>query len=314
MKVLVYGAGAMGSSLGMRLPAPCDLVTRNPAQREWLKSRGCRVLAPEEMKGRYDAIFLATKQRENPAIARFLLPFLEEDGALATVQNGLPEEGLARIFGADRVYGCVLGWGAEMSEEGGRRTLVLTSEEEPPRLALGAFGKGDKLGALEALLSPSFAVTVGDLKELRYAKLAVNASFSTLSAISSLSFGELARRHKKLVLSLMRETVAVARAEGCERLVQNGHDIMKLFSSPFAGLLLPFAMRKHKRICSGMLKDLRAGRRCDIDFVAGAVVSAGKARGVPTPCLERAVRLVHEIENGLAELAPESLGLLSSMS
>ncbi len=321
MRICIYGAGAMGTSLGAWLvrenPAlACDLVTRNRAHVEALNTRGARfenregavrvhALLPGEMKGEYDVVFLATKQRENGAIAKFLAPFLKQDGALVTVQNGLPEEGLANVLG-DRIYGCALGWGAELVSPG---KIKLTSEGELC-LALGAYGKGDKLKEIETLLSSAFTVTVGDLAEIRYSKLVVNAAFSTLSAISALTFGELAKKHKKRVLALMKETIAVAKAAGCKRLVQNGHDILKLFSSPFAGMLLPIAMKKHKNIRSGMLKDLEAGRRCDVDFVAGVVVKAGEKLGVETPMLSAAVSLVHDIENGLAEIAPESLELL----
>ena len=320
MRICIYGAGAMGTSLGAWLVRKnpglsCDFVTRNAAHVNALNTRGAEIegngtvpvhaLLPGEMKGEYDVIFLATKQRENGAIAAFLTPFLKEDGALVTVQNGLPEEGLARVLPKDGIYGCALGWGAELVSPG---KVKLTSKELC--LALGAYGRGEKLEELKTLLSSAFTVTVGDLAEIRYSKLVVNAAFSTLSAISALSFGELAKKHKKLVLSLMRETIFVAKAAGCKRLVQNGHDILKLFSSPFAGLLLPIAMKKHKDIRSGMLKDLEAGRRCDVDFVAGAVVKAGEKLGVETPMLSAAVSLVHDIENGLAEIAPESLELL----
>ncbi len=323
MRILVYGAGAMGTSLGAFLTRggyPCDLVTRNREHVAALQSGGAVLCCaagtsvvpvsaclPEEMTGQYDVIFLATRQRENGATARFLLPYLKEDGALVCVQNGLPEEELAEVFGEYRVYGCALGWGAEQIGAG---RIRLTSEEETPHLAFGAYGAGDRSEELSKMLSSAFSVTAGDLREIRYSKLVVNAAFSTLSAISGLTFGELAKKHKKLVLSLMRETVAVAQAEGCKNLVQNGHDIGKLFKSPFAGILLPFAMKKHSAIRSGMLKDLEAGRRCDVDFVAGAVAGAGKKRGIPTPKLCAAVALVHAIENGLAELSPESLKLI----
>lgn len=321
MRLLVFGAGAMGTSLGALLTksgSPCDLVTRNRAHIEAMRRDGAvlmlqkleekisvSALLPEEMSGVYDVIILATRQRENPSLSRALLPFLAEDGALVTVQNGLPEEGLAETFGADRVYGCTLGWGAELLSPG---RIRVTSEEL--RLALGAYGDGKRLGALQALFSAAVSCKTGDLAEIRYGKLVVNAALSTLSAISGLTFGELAKRHRRLVLSLMRETIAVARAEGCRHLEQNGHDIGRLFSMPFAGALLPFALKKHRDIRTGMLKDLAAGRRCDVDFVAGAVVRAGARRGVPTPMLSAAVALVHDIENGLAELSPESLGLL----
>lgn len=324
MRICIYGAGAMGTSFGAGLvrenPAlAIDFVTRNRAHVEALNERGAdfvgrsaqvcvrvHALLPEEMEGEYDVIFLATKQRENGAIAAFLNPYLKEDGALVTVQNGLPEEELANALGEERIYGCALGWGAELVSPG---KIKFTSEGKLC-LALGAYGRGDKLEELRSLLASAFTVTVGDLAEIRYSKLVVNAAFSTLSAISSLSFGELAKKHKKLVLSLMKETIFVAKAAGCKKLVQNGHDILKLFSSPFARILLPIAMKKHKNIRSGMLKDLEAGRRCDVDFVAGAVVKAGEKRGVDTPRLAAAVSLVHDIENGLAEIAPESLELL----
>ena len=322
MRILIYGAGAMGTSLGVlltRTGTPCDLVTRDRLHVEAMNSRGASLFEggnetltpvsacmPQEMKGSYDVIFLATRQRENAEIARFLLPFLREDGALVTVQNGLPEEGLAAVFGAERIYGAALGWGAERVSAGKVR---VTSEEYS--LALGACGKGERLGELAALLtSAGIEVTVGDLKEIRYSKLVVNAALSTLSTISGLTFGELVKKHKKIVLSLMRETVAVAKQDGCKRLVQNGHNIGKLFKSPFAGVILPFAMKKHQNIRSGMLKDLAAGRRCDVDFVAGAVVRAGERLGVDTPKLRSVVALVHDIENGLAELSPETLKLI----
>ncbi len=69
-------------------------------------------------------------------------------------------------------------------------------------------------------------------------------------------------------------------------------------------------MKKYRETRSGMLKDLQEGRRCEIDYIAGAVVRAGRECAVCTPCLERAVALVHEIENGFAEIAPESAQLL----
>ncbi len=324
MRICIYGAGAMGTSLGAELvrenaDLACDFVSRNRAHVEALNAHGAiligapaqvcvrvNALLPEEMEGEYDVVFLATKQRENAQIAAFLRPFLKEDGALVTVQNGLPEAGLSEAFGADMVYGCALGWGAELVSPG---TVKLSSEGKLC-LALGAYGKGERLKDLQALLFPAFSVTVGDLAEIRYSKLVVNAAFSTLSAISGLSFGELSRKDPRQVLGLMRETVAVAKAAGCKRLVQNGHDILKFAGSPLARFLLPFAMKKHAAIRSGMLRDLEAGKRCDVDFVAGAVARAGQKMGIPCPRLTRAVALVHDIENGFAEIAPESLALL----
>ena len=64
------------------------------------------------MAGKYDIIFLAIRQRGNREAAQGLVSFLKEDGALVSVQNGLPERALSEVFGADRVYGCALSWGS----------------------------------------------------------------------------------------------------------------------------------------------------------------------------------------------------------
>ncbi len=320
-KICIYGAGAMGTSLGAlfsRAGIACDLVTRSREHAAALNGAGARIygeaeftvpvtaLLPDELTEQYDLIFLAAKQKENAQIACFLNEYLKEDGALVSVQNGLPEEALCAVLGKDRVYGCALSWGAERTEAG----RVRITSANGYRFSLGGCGKGERLSEIARLLEKLGVVTVGKIEEIRFAKLAVNASFSTLSAITGLSFGELSRKYKKQVLSLMRETFAVARACGCEKLPLNGHDLYKVFGGALAKPLLPVAMKKYRETRSGMLKDLQEGRRCEIDYIAGAVVRAGRECAVCTPCLERAVALVHEIENGFAEIAPESAQLL----
>lgn len=309
----------MGTSLGVLLDEmSLDFVSHDAQHVAAMNESGAliegaftkcvkvRAKLPSQMEGRYDVILLAVKQRDNHAAAAFLQPYLKEDGAIVTIQNGLPERGLAQVFGKDRVYGCTLSWSAEKTAPG----IVQVTSDTGFHLALGAYGKGDKLDAIAALLSHAGELNVGNLAEIRFAKLAINASFSTLSALSGLTFYAIAKKYKKLALVLMQEVFAVARANGCTRLPQNGHDLFKVFGGRFAAFFLPVAMKKYARTKSGMLRDIRAGRRCDVDFVAGAAIAAGREAGVATPMLERAVALVHDVENGLAEIAPDTLKLL----
>ena len=74
-----------------------------------------------------------------------------------------------------------------------------------------------------------------------------------------------------------------------------------------AKCVLPFAMRKHKRLISGMFKDVQEGKKCEIDYINGAVCKAGQKLGVPTPLCDKVVEIVHGIENGLYETAKENL-------
>ncbi len=133
MRCAIYGAGAMGTVLGAfiaRAGRQIDLINRNEKHIAALREKGAticgtvqftqpvRALLPAEMEGKYDIILLMTKQRQNEEIVRFLQPFLADDGALCTCQNGLPEPRLAEVLGADRVLGCAIAWGATFRGEG----------------------------------------------------------------------------------------------------------------------------------------------------------------------------------------------------
>lgn len=319
MRICIYGAGAMGTSLGILLDEmSLDFVTHDAAHVEAMNRDGAtiegevtrcvkvRAKLPSQMEGQYDLIIFAVKQRETHAAASFLKPFLKEDGCIVTVQNGLPEIELAKFFDRDRIYGCTLSWSAETVSPG----IVRVTSETGFHLGLGAYGKGSRLEEISLLFAHAGVLTVGNLMELRFAKLSINAAFSTLSAVSGLTFYQLAKKQKKLVLTLMREVFAVARAYGCAKLPQNGYDLLKVFDGLFAGVLLPVAMNDYRETRSGMLRDIEAGKRCDVDYVAGAAIRAGKEKGVELPVMTSAVALVHDVENGLAEIAPDTLKLI----
>ena len=140
VRTAIYGAGSLGTVLGAYLTqngVAVDLINRNKAHVAALKANGARVagtvdltvpvsaLLPKEMTGVYDVIFLMTKQLDNPETVRFLKDYLAEDGVIVTLQNGIPEDGIAEIIGAERTIGCVVEWGATLSAPG---VSTLTSD------------------------------------------------------------------------------------------------------------------------------------------------------------------------------------------
>ena len=104
MKICIYGAGAMGTVLGAYLSKTedVDLVSRNVNHIESLKKNGAIItgeidlqvsvnaLLPSEMKDTYDIIFLMTKQLENEAVVKSLIPFLKSTVDISTLKNDLP--------------------------------------------------------------------------------------------------------------------------------------------------------------------------------------------------------------------------------
>ena len=335
LKIAVYGAGAMGTVLGALLTKSgqdVDLITRNAAHIEGLKTRGAKILCkavdkemtipvsaltPDMMTGKYDVVFLMTKQKENKEIVEFLLPFLNEKGIICTTQNGFPERSVAEIAGKERTYGAVVTWGATFVGGG---EVELTSDPSAMTMEVGGYENDNAYTqTLVQILSPigelvgseNFVKATQNLAGVRWSKLALNAAFSGLSVVTGLTFGEIAKRIKtrRIALDILKETFAVANACGVKLEPMQGHDMQKLlggegiFARAKGMLLLPIAMKKHKKLLSGMLKDVQKGRKCEIDFIDGAVADIGKEVGVQTPRAAKVVEIVHGIENGLYEIS-----------
>ena len=333
-KIAVYGAGAMGTILGALLTKgglQVDLITRNESHVKGLRGQGAtilcegdgrewnipvRALLPSEMQGEYDVIFLMTKQRHNGEILRGVLPYIKRDGIVCTTQNGLPEPSVAEIVGKERTYGAATSYGATFIGGG---KVALTSRIEAMSMEVGGYeNDNSKNGLLKEILNcagraagkEDFVRTTENLIGARWSKLAINAAFSGLSVVTGMTFGEVARKKKtrKAALAVLRECMDVAKANGVTLAKMQGHDMEKLlggrtfFKRKLAYFLLPIAMKKHKKLVSGMLKDVENGRKCEIDFVDGIVCKEGAKAGVSTPFCEKIVELVHGIENGLYEI------------
>ncbi len=332
MRAAIYGAGAMGTVLGAYISAygkKIDLITRNKEHVAALKKDGAQIvgnanfkasvsaLTPDEMQGKYDLIFLMTKQRENPKVLPYLKDFLSDDGVVCTLQNGLPEPSVSSVVGAERCMGCAVSWGATLIGAG---VAELTSERKKMTFSLGSpesFNK--KTDEVKSFLECAGSVKIEqNFYGARWAKLAINSAFSPVSAVTGLTFGEVASTNpaKGVALKLLNEAFDVAQKCGVHIEKLQGHDIVKIygcknkFKSALALALLPFAMKNHKKLVSGMYYDLSAGKKCDIDFVNGVVLRMGKKFGASTPVNKAVIDMVHAIERGELKITPENLKLL----
>jgi len=148
----------------------------------------------------------------------------------------------------------------------------------------------------------------------RWSKLVINAAFSGLSAISGYNFGKIAsdRRSGKLALKIFKECIKVCEAAKVKIEPIQGKDIIRLFNYKnslqkcFALFLLPFAVRKHRAIKSGMLHDLDRGKRCEIEYINGIVSKWGKNYNIPTPYNDQIINIVHSIERGELKYCPKN--------
>ena len=332
MRVAIYGAGSLGTILGAfisKAGVNIELINRNKAHVKALQEKGACIVGtlefkqpvvaytPEEMQGIYDIIFLMTKQQHNAEVVETLRPFLAEDGALVTFQNGLPEVLLADILGEERVLGCTVAWGATLQSPG---VCELTSAPDALSFSLGAMSdkRSKHFERVKELLEMMGTVEVEEnFIGTRWSKLLINAAFSGMSAVLGCTFGEAAGpwASRRIVQGLMKECMDVCEAGGIRIEPVQGKDIMKLlnYNNPFkralSFMIIPIAIRKHAKLKASMLQDLEKGKLTEVDAINGAVADYGKKVGVPTPLNDCVVEIVHSIERGERKAGPENLSL-----
>ena len=336
MRTAIYGAGSLGTVLGAYMTkngAQVDLVNRNKAHVAALKEKGAHItgtvdftqevhaLLPEEMEGKYDVIFLMTKQLFNREVVTMLREFLSDDGVIVTLQNGIPEPGIAEIIGEERTIGCVVEWGATLSEPG---TCILTSDPDSLSFHMGGMKgvSGEKIALVKGLLEKMCTVEIEDnLIGARWSKLLINATFSGLGTCVGGLFGDVSEKKdvRKVAVRCMKECIDVGHAAGATFAPVQGKDITKLFyySNPlkkaFALLLMPIAMKKHRLIEPSMLQDLKKGKPCEVDAINGVVCEWGKKCGVPTPVNDRIVEVIKKEQSGELPLAHDNIRLFADI-
>lgn len=330
MRYAIYGAGSLGTVLGAYITqsgTPIELINRNKLHTTALKEKGATIKGtvdmhvkvdakfPDEMSGKYDVIFLMTKQLLNKEVVTFLKDYLSERGVIVTLQNGIPEPGIAEIVGAEHTIGCVVEWGATMDEPG---TSILTSDPESLSFHMGKMEgvPDDMFNLTKELLEKMCPVYIEDnLIGARWSKLLINATFSGIGTCVGGLFGDVSERPetKQVAIRCMRECIDVGRAAGAVFAPVQGKDITKLFyyTNPikraFGLALLPIAMKKHRLIEPSMLQDLKKGKPCEVDAINGVVCEWGKKCGIKTPINDRIVEVIKREQAGELKLEYDNI-------
>ena len=337
-KVAVIGAGAIGGSCAAvlaRAGVDVQLVVRRGEQARIINDKGLMVTGVlgdfstpvpavtrvEEMAPDRNLVLLAVKATDMMDIARALVPI--SSAPVVSLQNGLCEEALASVLGRDRVVGCVTSFGATMNSDNG---FEVTSEGEfvignldGPEDALSPSGK-DGLAALNELLSLVHPCRIsGNITGELYAKLVINACITSVGALCGLHLGEMLSQKsvRKIFCRIMGEAMAVADATGMDVAVFNGKLDYYKFRNPsgWVGdvkrhMILRIMGRKYKNLKSSSLQSLHRGRKTEIDYLTGYIVDRGRGCDIPTPVNDQVLSMVHEIEAGRREIAPENLGAI----
>ena len=325
MRAAIYGAGSLGTILGAYITkngGQVELINRNKAHIEALQTKGAQVVGtvnftqpvtaylPEQMEGKYDIIFLMTKQQQNVEVVTRLKEFLADDGVIVTLQNGIPELQIGEIVGNNRTLGCTVAWGATMKGAG---VCELTSQPDSLTFSLGSL-TAERNGHFEdvkALLEKMGEVEVDEnFVGTRWSKLLINAAFSGMSAVLGCTFGEAAKpkASRRIVQALIKECIDVCAVGGIRIEPVQGKDIVKLLDykncikKALSFFIIPIAIRKHALLKASMLQDIEKGKLTEVDAINGVISAYGRKVGCPTPMNNKVVEIIHRIERG--ELTP----------
>lgn len=314
MRICVFGAGAIGGYMGVKLAqagADVSLVARGPhlkAMREnglrLIEETGettvevCATDEPNEL-GPQDYVIVTLKAHSVPLVVSKMQPLIGPDTTIVSGVNGVPWwyfhkiggplEGtrLASVdpggaqwtgFGPDRVLGCVVYPAAEVIEPG------VIKHIEGNRFSLGEpdGSRSDRAMALsKALSSAGLKSPVRPkLRDEIWVKLWGNLSFNPISALTHATLDVLCTEPgtRTVARNMMLEAQAIAESLG----VKFPIDVDKRIAGGAA-------VGTHK---TSMLQDLEAGRPMEIDALLGSVQELGRLTGTPTPTIDTVLALV----------------------
>ncbi|HVZ08855.1 2-dehydropantoate 2-reductase [Rhodopila sp.] len=316
MKVAIFGAGAIGGFLGVKLAqvgADVTFIARGPhlaamqANGVVLRSGGDtvtvrpRCVGSAAEAGVQDYVLVTLKAHGLPGAADQIASMMGPDSALVTGINGIP---YWYFYGLDSPYRDRV---VQSVDPGGRLWQVL-----PPRQAIGCvvypaaevtepgviehtygdrFTLGEPDGArtprIEALSKLMIASGLKapirpKIRDELWVKLWGNLAFNPISALTCATLDRITgdAELRALCRGMMLEAKAVAEALGVR-----------------------FAIDVDKRIAGGaevgehktsMLQDLERGRPMEIDALLGAVVELGQVVSLPMPLCAAVLGLVRE--------------------
>ena len=314
MKVCIFGAGAIGGYMGVKLAkagADVSLVARGPHLAA-MQEKGLTLIEEGETTtvfvtasddpaalGVQDYVIVTLKAHSVPPVVSKMAPLIGPNTTIVSGVNGVPwwyfhklegaHEG-TRLdsvdpgnvqwdgFGPDRVLGCVVYPAAEVIEPG------VIKHIEGNRFSLGEpdGSKSERAQALSRILANAGlkAPVRPKLRDEIWVKLWGNLSFNPISALTHATLD---------VLCTDEGTRAVAR-----NMMIEAQEIAERLG-------VKFPIDVDRRIAGGaavgahrtsMLQDLDQGRPMEIDALVASVQELGRVTGVPTPTIDTVLGLI----------------------
>jgi 2-dehydropantoate 2-reductase len=302
-RILILGAGAVGLPLAAKLSRVADVVavTREPYARAvssqgllisgaWGDETGRFTCVSEITDDReFDYVLITSKSQDTESICRQYKGLIGTS-EVASLQNGIGNVEIISRY-SDHVIGGVVMTGFVRS---GEREVRVTANAGPMQLGRFPEGLDAKVkGLADIMTRAGIPVETSDhIKGKLWSKNLINCSLNPLSAITGVTYGKLKGPDSwHIIDQIVREIFAVVQAEGIT--LQWGDP--DAYLGYLNGALIP-VMAGHS---SSMLQDILHGRKTEIDYLNGAVVTAGKRLGIATPynsCISDIIRFKESLK------------------
>jgi 2-dehydropantoate 2-reductase len=337
-QIAVLGAGANGASIGADLTRAGEdvlLIEQWPAHVEAMRAHGLRINTPDEslqvpvrtihlcevaeLRQSFDYVLMLVKGYDSRWAAQLVEPYLEPNGLLVGVQNGMTVDDIAGVVGPDRTLGCVIEITSMMFEPG-----VVERHSGPDRswFAVGSVGPataGREEEVASLLRNAGTVEVVEDIRAAKWMKLVSNATTLCTTALLGLPMVEAA------AIPEMRRLMLRSGQEALDATVGLGNPVLPIFGlSPsdvanletvvetlLDTLLAGFVLPESK---TTILQDWMKGRRSEVDQLNGYVAGTARSLGRRAVVNEVVVELGHRIESGRLQPEPVNLKLLAEMS
>ena len=286
----MMGAGGVGGYFGGRMAASgCDVTfIARGRHLEAIRMNGLRIDSrdsgdaiidpanatddPADV-GAVDYVIVGVKLWDTEAAGRAILPMVGSDTTVLSLQNGVEcDETLARVVGTEHLIGGVAFIASSIGEPG-----IIKHIGTMQRVVVGerAGGSSPRVDALHGVMLHAgiTAEVSDDIERTIWEKFVFLVGLSATTTMLRTTLGPVREdpQSRKMLVNVMRETVAVGRAKGID------------FAENYADDRLAFADDLPVDMTSSMHHDLEAGNRLEVAWLSGAVVRFGREYGVPTP-------------------------------
>ena len=294
MRIVIMGAGGLGSYFGARLAAAGNDVAfiARGAHLTAIREHGLRVesalgnlhlrdVVATDDPGTLspaDVVMIAVKLWDTEAAAEAVRPLVRPGTAVVSFQNGVSKDDvLTSILGREAVIGGVGQIGVVIASPG-----VIRHTGTMAKLIFGELDN-TRSSRVEALLDACTAAGI-DAEIAENINLAIWQKFAflvpmsacTASMRSTIGAIRANPQARAFLVDVTREVVAVGRALGVN------------LADDFVEQRMAFVETLPPQMTASMQGDLARGNRLELPWLSGAVVELGKRTGVPTP-LNRAV-------------------------